>query len=136
MPLSYVIDPIERMVTITGEYADANELAHLLARLIADARRQPGFVFLRDVRDVTTATAPENVLEAFDTLRRLWTQLQPRRIALVATRRLDSAASMAHALAYAEQLPMRMFTSYGEALEWLRGGTDSTTRSHRAEIPD
>jgi len=49
--LQYVIDPARRLTTITGEYAVPEEWAALLGTILRDPEWQPGFAFLRDLRE-------------------------------------------------------------------------------------
>lgn len=121
MPLDYAIDTDTRLITITGEYSDANEWRVLLARVLADPRRKPGFGFLRDLRGATKPVDAETVVQIMDVVRRFWPQLQPSRAAILTNSSENPAALVAHALADAQQLPMRAFNSYDEALTWLQG---------------
>jgi hypothetical protein len=123
MPLSYTIDPIIRLITISGEYANADEWQVLLGRILHDPRRRSGYAFLRDLRHATTPVDAAMVVLIMDTVRRFWPQLQASRAAIVTPREFDSAALAAHALADTHGLPIQMFTSYEAALEWLRQGT-------------
>jgi hypothetical protein len=120
MPLSYRIDARQRLITIVGEYADAAEWRALLQRVYEDPQRQPGFAFLRDLRDATTPVDAATVIAIMDVVGRFWPLLQPRRAAVLTPREIDPAAFTAHAIADAERLPLKMFSSYDEAIEWLR----------------
>jgi hypothetical protein len=42
MPLHYMIDTAQRLITITGEYADDGEWRVLLGQLLEDSRQRPG----------------------------------------------------------------------------------------------
>src|SRR5687767_7715224 len=53
VPLTYTIDTAQQLVTISGEYATAEEWKDVMGRLVADPRRLPGFAYLRDLRDAT-----------------------------------------------------------------------------------
>src|SRR5438552_3846202 len=53
MALTYSIDIDTRLITITGEYADAEEWAELLGRMVSDPQLAPGFAVLRDLRNAT-----------------------------------------------------------------------------------
>ncbi len=123
MPLQYRIDAAQQLVTITGEYAQPEEWKELLARVLNDPRRRPGFAFLRDLRDATTPVDAATVVGIIDVVRRYWPQLQPSRAAIVTPRDVDPAALVAHALADAQHIPLQAFTSYEEALTWLHEGT-------------
>jgi hypothetical protein len=57
-----------------------------------------------------------------DAVRRFWPLLKPSRAAVLTPREFDPAVLAAHALADSFGLPLRMFTSYDAAMEWLREG--------------
>jgi hypothetical protein len=122
MPLHYTIDPARRLVTITGEYSQPEEWRDLLRRVLSDPRRQPGFAFLRDLRGATTPVDAATVVGIIAVVRRYWPQLRPSRAAIVTPLEIDPAALVAHALADAQHIPLRTFTSYEDAMEWLGGG--------------
>jgi hypothetical protein len=119
MPLRYNIDPEQQLITITGEYAEADEWRELLQRLLDDPRRQPGFGFLRDLRDATRPISATSVVALMDVVQRFWPLLQPSGAAILTPREFDPAAMVAHALADTHHLPMRVFNSLDTALEWL-----------------
>ena len=121
MALDYRIDPAERLITITGEYADAAEWETLLTRILGDAAWHPGLAFLRDLRDASTPVDAATVVGLMEAVRRFWPLLQPSRAAVLTPREFDPAALAAHALADTYGLPLRMFTSYHTAVDWLRG---------------
>jgi hypothetical protein len=120
VPLTYVIDPDARLITITGEYAGADEWQALLARVLADPQRQPGFAFLRDLRGATQPVDAAAVVGLMDAVRRFWPLLQPSRAAVLTPREFDPAALAAHALADTHGLPLRTFREYESAIAWLR----------------
>ena len=120
VPLNYVIDPGEQLITITGEYADAEEWTALLSRILGDPALRPGFAFLRDLRSATTPVDAATVVRLMEAVRRFWPLLQPSRAAVLTPREFDPAAMTAHAIADNYGLPLRMFTSHEAALEWLR----------------
>jgi hypothetical protein len=122
MPLHYTIDPARRLVTITGEYSQPEEWRELLLRVLSDPRREPGFAFLRDLRQATTPVDAATVVGIIAVVRRYWPQLRPSRAAIITPLDIDPAALVAHALADAQHIPLRAFTSYDDAMEWLRGG--------------
>ena len=122
MPLTYTIDPTQRVITILGEYADADEWKTLLARVLNDPRRQPGFGFLRDLRGASTPVSADTVVGIMEVVRRFWPLLQPSRAAVLTPRDADTAALTAHAIADASDIPLRVFNAYEDALEWLCGG--------------
>jgi len=117
--LRYDIDPAQRLVVITGEYADAVEWQQLLAALLNDPRREPGLAFLRDLRGGGTPVDASTVVDIVTVVRRFWPLFQPSRAAIVTANPLDTAALVAHALADSQGLPIELFTSYDAALEWL-----------------
>ena len=119
MALAYSIDRARRLITITGEYADAAEWARLLGAVLDDPRREPGFAFLRDLRGATRPVDAATVIGIMEAVRRFWPLLQPSKAAVLTPREFDAAAMTAHALADASNLPLRMFTSYEAAIEWL-----------------
>ena len=118
--LVYTIDPDQGLLTIAGEYAGPEEWKSVLSRVLADPRCRPGLFMLRDLRDATTPTSAETVVEVINVVREFWPKLQLSRYAVVTSLNLDPAALVAQALADREQLPMRIFTTREEALQWLR----------------
>ena len=123
MPLTYAINAESGVVTITGEYASSSEWHELLARLLTDPHRKAGMGFLRDLRGATKPVDVETVLGIIRVVRRFWAELEPSRAAVVTPLVIDPAALVADALANAQNIPLRTFTSYDEALSWLREGT-------------
>jgi hypothetical protein len=123
VPLDYILDADNRLVTITGDYGTAEEWLALLDRLQKDSRLTPGFAFLRDLRAARTLVDAATVVSIMDAVRRVWPLVQPSRGAILTPHNFDVAALTAHALADSHGLPMRMFTSYDAAVEWLREGT-------------
>lgn len=120
MPLAYSIDPAQRIITITGEYAGADEWRSLFVRVLNDSQRRPGFAFLRDLRTATRPVSAATVVGVMDVIREFWPLLQPTGIAVLTPREVDSAALTAHAIADAEDMPLKVFSSYDDAVEWLR----------------
>ncbi len=120
MPLAYVIDRDQRLVVITGEYAEASEWADLLGRVLSDPRRQPGFAFLRDLRGATAPVDAATVIQIMAVVRKFWPHLQPSRAAILTPINVDAAALVAVAVADTERLPFRVFKSYDEAIQWLQ----------------
>jgi hypothetical protein len=68
------------------------------------------------------------VVRIIDAVRAFWPHLQPSRVAILTPCGLDPAALAAHALADTHDMPMRMFTAYETALEWLLEGLDLKKR--------
>ena len=122
MPLSYTIDTTQQLITIVGEYAEAEEWKDLLGRILHDPRRKSGFAFLRDLRGAQHPVDAATVVAIVDVVRRFWPHLQPSRAAIVTALDFHPAALVAHALADAQPIPLQMFTSYEAAREWLREG--------------
>jgi hypothetical protein len=122
MPLTYIIDTTQRVITIVGEYAEADEWKALLARVLEDPRFGAGFGFMRDLRGATTPVSAETVVGIMDVVRRFWPLLQPTRAAVLTPREMDMAAMTAHAIADATDVPLKVFSSYDEAMEWLLAG--------------
>jgi hypothetical protein len=123
VPLDYVIDQEQRLITITGGYADAEEWKMLLGRVLNDPRHESGFAFLRDLRRVPVSTDPEQIARVTEAIRAFWPHLQPCRGAVVTAGRSEMAALGADALAITHRLPVRMFESYQAAVTWLQSGT-------------
>ena|SRR5688572_29690984 len=121
-PLDYRIDPTERLVVITGEYGDADDLRGLLARILQDPLLGPGFAFLRDRRGTITCVDVATVAEMVDAIGRFWPHIKPCRAAILMSRDSDTVALAASELATTHDLSIRAFTSYHAALEWLRQG--------------
>jgi hypothetical protein len=122
LPLSYTIDTTQRLIAIVGEYADAAEWKGLLARVLEDPRFGPGFGFLRDLRGATTPVSAETVVGIMDVVRRFWPLLQPTRAAVLTPLEMDMAALTAYAIADATDVPLRVFSSYDDAMDWLLAG--------------
>lgn len=123
MALAYTIDETRNLVLITGEYADAAEWGRLLTEVVADPRRRPGCVVLRDLRGATKPVDAATVVAIMDVVRRFWRTVEIRRAAIVMRHDLDPPALVAHAIADAENLPLQAFTSYEAALDWLMRGS-------------
>ena len=66
LPLDYLIDSEQRLITITGEYADAEAWKFLLSRVLHDPRYDAGFAFLRDLRRATTPVNTSAVARVVD----------------------------------------------------------------------
>jgi len=122
LALSYAIDAAQELVIITGEYSDAEEWQRVLASLLTDPRMRGGFGFLRDLREATTPVDAATVVGLMDAVRRFWPLLKPSRAAVLTPREFDPAAFAAHALADTFGIPLRMFTNYDAAMQWLREG--------------
>jgi hypothetical protein len=73
--------------------------------------------FQRDLRTATTPVDAATVASLIEVVRRFWPLLQrdPRRV--LTPLEFDSAAMAAYAIAEAERMPMRVFSSYDDAVE-------------------
>lgn len=120
--LVYTIDSEQSLLTISGEYAGPDEWTRLLTRVLGDPRCQPGLAMLRDLRDATTPTDAGTVVEVINVVREFWPKLQLSRYAVVTSLNMDPAALVAQAVADREDIPMRIFMTCEEALQWLQQG--------------
>ena len=121
MPLAFTIDPDNRVVIITGDYADASAWRALLGALVNDPRYQRGSSFIRDVRDSLNPVDVATVMGIITVVKEYWGVLGAHRAAILMSPRDDGPALVAHALADHQHLPIRAFTSYQEAMDWLLG---------------
>ena len=119
MPLAYQIDPASHIVTITGDYAAAAEWKALLANLASDPDYRRGFNFVRDLRASAHPVDAQTVTGILAVVKQVWDVLGVHRAAIVTRRGIDLPASVAHALADLEGIPLRAFTSYDDAVRWL-----------------
>jgi hypothetical protein len=118
--LSYSIDADQRLVVITGDYADVAEWRDLIGRLLVDPALRPGLCYLRDLREAGRTVDASTVVAIVEVVRRFWPMAPPARAAIVTPRLFDDAAMVAQAaLADAQHLPMQVFNSYEAAIEWL-----------------
>jgi hypothetical protein len=122
-PLGYVIDPDQRLITITGEYADAEAWRVLFSRMFHDPRREAGFSILGDLRDATKPMDATTVDGIVDAVRGFWPYLQPCRGAILTSEESEPARSAVDVLAHRHHLPVRIFRSYDVAMEWLHQQT-------------
>jgi hypothetical protein len=122
MALAYQIDPAQRIVTITGDYAEAGGWRVLLSSIAADPDYRPGSSFIRDLRASAHPVSAEAVIGIIAVVREFWGALGAHRAAIVTRPGIDDPAVVAHALADHEQIPLRAFTSYDDAVAWLREG--------------
>lgn len=119
MPLRYEIDPLQRIVTITGDYAEPEEWRDLLASVSRDPAFGRGFSFLRDLRASVHPVSADVVMGIIAVVREFWGALGARRAAIVTRPGIDVPATIAHALAEDQNLPLRAFDDYHDAMEWL-----------------
>jgi hypothetical protein len=122
MPLTYRIDPAQGIVTITGDYEEAGGWRVLLEAVSRDPAYARGFSFIRDLRASAHPVDAQAVMGIIAVVREFWGALGARRAAIVTKAGMDDPAVIAHALADDEQIPLRAFTSYEDALEWVREG--------------
>lgn len=122
MPLSYSIDPAQGIVTVTGDYADAAEWRVLLTAVSRDAEYKRGFSFIRDLRGSKHPVSAQTVVGIMAVVREFWAHLAPRRAAIVTGLTIADPAVIAHALADDQHIPLRTFSSYDDAVRWVRDG--------------
>ena len=119
MALTYRLDKVRRVVTITGDYADASGWRALLETISKDPAFGPGFNFIRDLRESRHPVDATTVLNIITVVRHYWTILGVRRAAIVMGAREHDPALIAHALAGEHDLAVRAFISYDDAMDWL-----------------
>jgi hypothetical protein len=118
MALAYRIDA--DIVTITGDYAESGQWMALLGAIARDPAYRPGASFLRDLRGSAHPVSAEAVIGIIAVVRTFWARLGVRRAAIVTGPVESDPAVIAHALADAEDIPLQAFTSYDDAVAWLR----------------
>jgi len=119
MPLAYQIDSDARIVTITGDYAAASEWKDLLTKVGSDPSYARGFNFVRDLRASEHPVDAPTVTGILVVVKQVWDVLGVHRAAIVTRRGIDLPASVAHALAEIDGIPLRAFSSYDDAVRWL-----------------
>jgi hypothetical protein len=122
MHLTYCIDVETKIVTITGDYADADDWRALLTAVSVDPQYRRGFSFLRDVRQSAHPVSAETVMGIIAVVREFWGRLGVHRAAIVTRPGVNNPAVIAHALADDQQIPLRTFPSYDDAMRWLQEG--------------
>ena len=122
MPLRYQIDETERIVTITGDYAEPSEWRVLLTAIAEDPQYRRGCGFLRDLRASQHPVSAETVIGIIAVVREFWERLGATRAAILTRPGIDMPATVAHALAEDERLPVRACNSYEDAIAWLTRG--------------
>ena len=120
MALQYDIDAAQRIVTITGDYAEPGEWRVLLAAIADDPDYPGGCGFLRDLRASEHPVTAQAVMGIITVVQEFWHRLQVRRAAIVTRGSIDAPAMIAHALAEDRRIPLRAFTSYDDAVAWLK----------------
>ena len=121
MPLAYSIDSTRRIVTITGDYADARGWRTLLESVGADPAYQRGFGFIRDLRAADHPVDAATVIGIIAVVREFWDLLGVQRAAMVTRFGIDAPATVAEALAEDQRVALRAFRSYDEAVAWVQG---------------
>jgi hypothetical protein len=74
---------------------------------------------MRDLRYSTHPVDAQAVMGIIAVVRQMWAPLGVRRAAMVTRPGIDVPAAVAHALAEDENMPLRAFTSYDDAVSWL-----------------
>ena len=120
MPLSYSVDPTAGIVTISGDYAGVEEWMRLLTTIAVDPHCPRGCAYLRDLRDGTVPTDAATVASVMESIGKAWQAVKPRRAAILTREEDRITAQVTGALADAQKLPIRAFTSYEDAMTWLR----------------
>ena len=121
--LSYAIDTDARLVTITGDYTNAAGWRALLSAVAADPRYRRGSGFIRDLRAAEHPVDAKTVIGIIAVVREFWDVLGVSRAAMVTRLAIDTPATVAEALAQDQRVALRAFTSYEDALTWVRGTT-------------
>ena len=122
MALSYSIDPRQQIVVITGDYTDAEGWRQLLHAVSIDPAYRPGSGFIRDLRASQHPVDATTVMGIIAVVREFWDVLNVRRAAMVTRLAVDTPAIVAEALAQDQRVALRAFTSYDEAVAWVRSG--------------
>jgi hypothetical protein len=122
MPLTYRIDPVQGIVTITGDYEQPGGWRVLLESIGRDPAYRRGYGFIRDLRASAHPVSAEAVIGIIAVVREFWGALGAHRAAIVTRPGIDDPAVIAQALAADEEIPLRAFTSHDEAVRWLREG--------------
>lgn len=122
MPLGYDIDAADRIVTITGDYAQPSEWRALLMAVAEDPQYRPGYGFLRDLRHSVHPVSADVVMGIIAVVQEFWGRLGAKRAAILTRPGIDIPATVAHALAEDERLPLRAFNSHEDAVRWLIHG--------------
>ena len=121
--LTYAIDADAQLVTITGDYTDAAGWRTLLTAIAADPRYLRGCGFIRDLRTAEHPVDAKTVIGILTVVREFWEVLGVRRAAMVTRLAIDTPAIVAEALAQDQRVALRAFTSYDEAVAWVRGAS-------------
>jgi hypothetical protein len=122
MPLQHAIDSETGIVTITGDYAEPREWRELLAAVAQSPSFRPGLAFVRDLRASNHPVSAQTVIGIMAVVREVWSTMGVRRAAIVTRPGIDVPAMVADALAQDAAIPLRAFTSYEDAMEWLAEG--------------
>ena len=122
MPLTYRIDSARQLVIITGDYAEPDEWRILLTAVAGDPAYRPGSSFIRDLRASEHPVDAQAVMGIIAVVREFWPRLGTHRAAMVTRHTIDVPAVIAETLASDERMPLRGFTSYDEAVDWVSEG--------------
>jgi hypothetical protein len=127
MPLAYQIDRMKGLITITGDYAHADEWAALFDSLVQDPDLRLKLNFIRDLRGVEPRANVETAGRAISIVREFWDRLDIQRAAAVTD---DEIYKVGYALGLCQDRRYRVFTSYDDALAWLQEGRNGAGRQH------
>ena len=94
----------------------------LLAAIAEDPHYRRGLGFLRDLRTSEHPVSADAVIGIIAVVREFWDRLGATRAAILTRPGIDVAATVAHALAEDERLPLRAFNSHDDAIAWLARG--------------
>lgn len=120
--LSYDIQAARQLVVISGDYAEPDEWRVVLTRIADDPAYRAGSSFIRDLRHAEHPVSAQVVMGIIAVVREFWPRLGTHRAAMVTRHRIDVPAVVAEALASDEQMPLRAFTSYEDAIRWVSEG--------------
>jgi hypothetical protein len=116
--LEYTIDREQRLIAITGAYANATAWLLLMGQLRRDPQLIPHCGVLCDVRSASCPPTAATLRATFNVLGRFWPEIKPRKLAFV-TDIGDPTPILVCALAVEHGLRLDVFTSLDAALEWL-----------------
>jgi hypothetical protein len=119
-PLSYSIDPDNEFVTIVGDFSNAEGWQSMLNAIASDPLYKRGFSFIRDLRDSAYPVDVATVSRIIAVVDQFWSVLGAHRAAIVMGPTHQDPALVAHALAEYHHLPIRAFTSFDDAVAWVR----------------
>ena len=120
MPLTYKIDPGRSLVTIAGPYATATEWLILLGLVRRDPALPSPSNFLRDLRGADRPPNQAMASATFNVVQRFWSELGVRKWAVLTDAADDAVPLMMQTLGEQNDLAIRVFTSYIDAVTWLQ----------------